>query len=264
MKCHKLDHQILGDDLQMVEVELDPGETVIAEAGAMCYMEDGIEFQARMGDGSQPQQGFLDKLWSGAKRMMAGDSLFITHFTNHGSARAKVAFGAPYPGKVIPVELGQHEGELLCQKSAFLCAALGTQLDIAFQKRFGAGLLGGEGFILQRVRGDGLVCLHAGGHVVRRDLENSVLRVDTGCIVAFEGRIDYDIEMVKGMMNMLAGGEGVVLATLRGTGTVWLQSLPLNRLADRIVASSRLAGHAGSSEEGSVLGSIGRQLMGGQ
>ena len=260
MKCHKLEHEILGDDLQMVGVVLDPGEPVIAEAGAMCYMDDGIEFQAQMGDGSQPQQGFLEKRWSGAKRVMAGDSLFVTHFTNRGSGPRKVAFAAPYPGKVLGLDLAQLGGELLCQKSSFLCAALGTHLDIAFQKRFGAGLLGGEGFVLQRVRGDGLVCVHAGGHVVRRDLENSTIRVDTGCIVAFQGHIDYDIELVKGLTNMLAGGEGIVLATLRGTGSVWLQSMPLNRLAARIVSSARVGT---SSDEGSVLGGIGKSLMGG-
>jgi uncharacterized protein (TIGR00266 family) len=262
MRCHELDYEIVGDDMQMVLVELDPGETVIAEAGGMNFMEDGIEFEARLGDGSKPGGGFFGQLLAAGKRKISGESFFMTHFTNHGAGRSRVAFAAPYPGKIVPVDLGKTGGEILCQKDAFLCAALGTSLDIAFQRKFGAGLFGGEGFILQRLRGDGLVFLHAGGTIVERELTGDRLRIDTGCIVAFQPeRIEYDIERAGGLKSMFFGGEGMFLATLKGHGKVWLQSLPFSRLADRIIAHAPSAG--GSSKgEGSILGGLGRMLDG--
>ncbi len=260
-RCHEVDYEIVGDDMQMVVVELDPGDTVVAEAGAMNYMEDGITFEARMGDGSQPQQGLLGSLLSAGKRAISGESLFLTHFTHHGAGKSHVAFAAPYPGKIIAVDMARLGGELICQKDAFLCAALGTQIDIAFARRIGMGLFGGEGFILQRLRGDGMVFVHAGGTIIERELKGGMLRVDTGCIVAFEPRINYDIEMVGGLKSMFFGGEGLFLATLRGTGRVWLQSLPFSRLADRIIASAPR--HGGKQVgEGSILGGLGRLIDG--
>lgn len=256
MRCHEVDYEIFGDDLQMVEVELDPGETVIAEAGAMNYMEDAIAFEAKMGDGSQPDQGFLGKMLSVGKRVLTGESLFMTHFTNRGAGKKRVAFAAPYPGKIIPIDMAQIPGqEVICQKDAFLCAALGTQIDIAFQRKLGAGFFGGEGFILQRLRGDGMAFLHAGGTIIQKDLRNETLRVDTGCIVGFSRGIDYDIQLSGGLKSMFFGGEGLFLATLSGAGRVWLQSLPFSRLADRIIAHAPSAGGR-SKGEGSVLGNI--------
>lgn len=256
MRCHEVDYEIFGDDLQMVEVELDPGETVIAEAGAMNYMEDAIAFEAKMGDGSQPGQGILGKMLSAGKRVLTGESLFMTHFTNRGAGKKRVAFAAPYPGKIIPIDMAQIPGqEVICQKDAFLCAALGTQIDIAFQRKLGAGFFGGEGFILQRLRGDGMAFLHAGGTIIQKDLRNETLRVDTGCIVGFSRGIDYDIQLSGGLKSMFFGGEGLFLATLSGVGRVWLQSLPFSRLADRIIAHAPSAGGR-SKGEGSVLGNI--------
>jgi len=261
MKCHEVDYEIIGHDMQMVEVELDPGETVVAEAGAMNYVEDGIEFEAKMGDGSNPDQGFMGKLFSAGKRMITGESLFMTHFTHHGTGKRRVAFGAPFPGSIIPINMAEVGGELTCQKDSFLCAAYGTSIDIAFQKRLGAGFFGGEGFILERLQGDGMAFIHAGGTLVKKELRGETLRVDTGCIAAFSPGIDYDIQMIKGLKSMFFGGEGLFLATLRGTGTVWLQSLPFSRLADRILEHAPSAG--GSAQgEGSVLGGIGRMLDG--
>jgi len=258
VNCHEVDYEIHGDDLQMVEIELDPRETVIAEAGTMNYMEDGIRFEARLGDGSEPDQGFFGKVFSAGKRAITGESLFMTHFTNEGTRRSKVAFAAPYPGKIVPVDMGRIPGnEIICQKDAFLCAAMGTKVDIAFQKRLGAGFFGGEGFILQRLTGDGMAFLHAGGTIVERDLRGETLRVDTGCIVAFSRGIDYDIQRAGNLKSMVFGGEGLFLATLRGTGRVWLQSLPFSRLADRVIAHApRLGGS--SKGEGSLLGNISR------
>ncbi|MCP4342466.1 MAG: TIGR00266 family protein [Desulfobulbaceae bacterium] len=246
MRCHEVDYEIIGHDMQMLEVELDPNETVVAEAGAMNYMEDGIEFQAKMGDGSDPGQGFMGKLFSAGKRMISGESLFMTHFTNHSSGKKKVAFAAPFPGSVIPVNMAEIGEELFCQKDSFLCAALGTNIDIAFQRKLGTGFLGGEGFILEKLQGDGMAFIHAGGTVVKKQLNGETLRVDTGCIAAFSGNIDYDIKMVKGLKSMFFGGEGLFLATLSGHGTVWLQSLPFSRLADRIIAQAPSSG--GKSE----------------
>ena len=221
MRCHEVDYQIIGDDIQIVEVELDPGETVIAEAGAMNYMEDGITFEAKMGDGSKPAGGVLDKLIGAGKRMITGESIFMPHFTNSGQGKKRVAFAAPYPGKIIPMDMSKTGEELLCQKDAFLCAALGTEIGIAFAKRFGTGLFGGEGFILQRLKGDGMAFIHAGGTVVEKKLNNERIRVDTGCIVAFTSGIDYNIERAGGLKSMFFAGEGLFLAHLSGHGTVF-------------------------------------------
>lgn len=261
MRCHEVDYHIVGDDMQMVQVELDPGETVIAEAGAMNYMEQDIQFEARMGDGSQADLGLMGKLFNVGKRVLAGESIFLTHFTNRGSAKRHVAFAAPYPGKIIPLDLNLLGGEILCQKDSFLCAAYGTKLDIAFQRRLGTGFFGGEGFILQRMQGDGLVFIHASGTIVERQLHGETLRVDTGCLVAFEPSVDYNIERAGNLKSMFFAGEGLFLATLSGHGKVWIQSLPFSRLADRILAHAPKAG--GSSQgEGSVLGGLGRLLDG--
>jgi uncharacterized protein (TIGR00266 family) len=259
---HEIDYKIYGDDMQFVEVELDPMEAVVAEAGGMMYMEDGIEMETIFGDGSQQNSGFLGSLMSAGKRLLTGESLFMTVFQNNGSVKRRVAFGAPYPGKIIPVHLAQVGGELLAQKDAFLCAAKGVSLGIAFTKRFGAGLFGGEGFILERLQGDGLAFIHAGGTICQRDLTaGEVIRVDTGCIVAFQPTVDYDIQFVGKIKSALFGGEGLFFATLRGPGSIWLQSLPLSRLAGRITAASPATGRGGR-EEGSVLGGLGRLLDG--
>ncbi len=259
---HDIDYEIHGDDMQLIEVELDPGETVIAEAGGMCYMEDDITFEAKMGDGSSSGGGFLGALASVGKRLFTGESLFMTHFTHRGpGGKRRVAFAAPYPGKIVPLRLAELGGEILCEKGAFLCAAFGTSLGIAFTQRLGAGLFGGEGFILQRLRGDGLAFVHAGGTIVRRELRGETLRVDTGCLVAMTSGIQYDIQRSGGLKSMLFGGEGLFLATLRGHGTVWLQSLPFSRMADRIIANAPSAGGRATGE-GSILGGIGRVLDG--
>ena len=261
MNSHEIDYRIHGDDLQTVEVELDPQETVIAEAGAMNWMEEDIAFEARMGDGTEPNSGFMGTLFGAGKRVLTGESLFMTHFTNRGAMKRHVAFAAPYPGKIVPVDLAALGGDLICQKDAFLCAAMGTRVSIAFNKKLGAGFFGGEGFILQKLQGDGNAFLHAGGTVVKKELRGETLRVDTGCIVAFDGTVDYDIEMVGSLKSMFFGGEGLFLATLRGHGTVWLQSLPFSRLADRILMSA--PSHGGQSKgEGSVLGGLGRMMDG--
>ncbi len=253
MTSHEVDYKIFGDDLQFVEVELDPGETVIAEAGTMMYMEDGVTFAAKMGDGSKPKAGFLDKLVGVGMRVITGESLFITHFTNSvREGKKHVAFGAPYPGTVIAIDLDEANGELICQKDSFLCAALGTQVSIAFNKKLGAGLFGGEGFILQRLRGDGMVFIHAGGTIAERRLNNEKVMVDTGCIVAFESTVKYDIQQAGNLKSMLFGGEGLFLATLQGTGRVWLQSLPFSRLADRILKFAPSQGGK-TMGEGSVI-----------
>jgi uncharacterized protein (TIGR00266 family) len=253
MKAHEVHYQIFGDDLQFVEIELDPGETVIAEAGMMMYMEDGIGFDTKMGDGSKPEAGFLEKVVSVGKRALTGESLFLTHFTSTAPAgKQHVAFGAPYPGKIMAIDLDEANGELICQKDSFLCAAQGTELSIAFNKKIGAGLFGGEGFILQRLRGDGMVFVHAGGTIVEKRLDNQTIRVDTGCIVAFENTISYDIQMAGNLKSMLFGGEGLFLATLQGTGRVWLQSLPFSRLADRILESAPSVGGQ-AVDEGSLI-----------
>lgn len=262
MQSHELDYEIVGDDMQMVLVELDPGETVIAEAGAMNYMEDGITFEARMGDGSVANEGLMGKLLSVGKRALTGESLFMTHFTHQGAGKKHVAFAAPYPGKIIPVDLPSVGGELICQKDAFLCAAMGTQVSIAFQKKLGVGFFGGEGFILQKLRGDGLAFIHAGGTIIKRELgPGESLRIDTGCVAAFDSSVDYSIERAGNLKSMFFGGEGLFLATLTGPGTVWVQSLPFSRMADRIIAHAPSQGGSAKGE-GSILGGIGRMLDG--
>ena len=236
MQSHEVDYEIFGNDMQVVEVELDRDETIIAEAGAMNWMEDDITFEAKMGDGTSPESGLMGKLIGAGKRALSGESIFLTHFTNHNSNKRKVAFAAPYPGHILPIDLAEIGGVLTCQKDAFLCAALGTELSIAFSRKLGAGFFGGEGFILQSLRGDGMAFIHAGGSVVKKELNNEIIRVDTGCLVAFTAGVQYDIEMTKGLKSMFFGGEGLFLATLQGTGTVYLQSLPFSKLADRIIA----------------------------
>ena len=224
-----VDYQIFGDDMQLVEIELDPGEGVRAEVGGMMYMEDGIEMQTSTGGG----------LFQGFKRMLTGESFFITTFLNNGSGKSHVAFGAPYPGKIIPLELEQLGGTFMCQKDSFLCAARGIEIEVAFTKKLGAGLFGGEGFILQRLQGSGRVFIHAGGTIIQKTLRaGERLRVDTGCIVGFAPTVDYDIQFVGGFKNALFGGEGLFLATLTGPGLIYLQSLPFSRLADRIMAAA--------------------------
>ncbi|NUN10448.1 MAG: TIGR00266 family protein [Ignavibacteriaceae bacterium] len=261
MRSHEIDYKIFGDDMQMVEVELDPGETVIAEAGAMNWMENGIQFEAKMGDGTDANEGFMGKMLNMGKRVLTGESLFMTHFTNRGMGKKRVAFSAPYPGKIIPVDMREFNGQLLCQKDAFLCAAYGTRVSIAFTKRLGAGFFGGEGFILQKLEGDGKAFIHAGGTIIKKELVNEKLYIDTGCIVAFTPSLEYTIEASGGLKSMFFGGEGLFLATLYGTGTVYLQSLPFSRLADRVIQHSSF-GTGRSKDEGSVLGGIGRLIDG--
>ncbi|MFW6224349.1 MAG: TIGR00266 family protein [Bacteroidota bacterium] len=259
MKCHEVDYIIIGDDLQVVEIELDPGETVVAEAGAMNWMEDGIAFETKMGDGSKADEGLMDKLFGVAQRVFTGESIFMTHFTNGGSGKKKVAFAAPYPGSIIPLNLAELGEDMLCQKDAFLCAAKGTAVSMEFRKQLGTGFFGGEGFILQRVKGDGLAFLHAGGTVIKKELKGEKIKIDTGCIVAFSPSLSYNIEQVGGLKSMIFGGEGLFFATLSGTGTVYLQSLPFSRLADRIIRSAPAASIGGGKKtgEGSVLGQLG-------
>jgi uncharacterized protein (TIGR00266 family) len=262
MMMHEVDYVIHGDDMQFVEIELDPGEATVAEAGGMMYMDDGIAMETIFGDGSHAGAGFMGALLGAGKRLLTGESLFMTVFQNQAAGKRRVAFGAPYPGKIIPVHLRDVGGELIAQKDSFLCAAKGVSIGIAFQRRLGAGLFGGEGFIMERLTGDGLVFVHAGGTLHERTLAaGEVLRVDTGCIVAFQPGVDYDIQMVGGIKSALFGGEGLFFATLRGPGKVWLQSLPFSRLAGRIVAAAPQTGRGGKGE-GSVLGGLGRLIDG--
>lgn len=257
MAMDVIDYQIFGDDMQFVEIELDPREAVVGEAGSMFYMEDQIQMETIFGDGSAAQGGLLGSLMGAGKRLLTGESLFTTVYTNQGSVKRKVAFGAPYPGRIIPVHLDQLGGTLLCQKDAFLCAAKGVSLGIAFQKRLGAGFFGGEGFILQKLEGNGLAFVHAGGALIEKNLQpGETLRVDTGCVVAFTSNVEFDIQFVGGVKTALFGGEGIFFTTLRGPGKVWLQSLPLARMANRIVGASKIGGSRGG-EEGSVLGGLG-------
>jgi len=244
--AHEIDFRIIGDDVQMVEVELDPNEAVRAEVGTMLFMEEGIEMQTTTGGG----------IFKGLKRMLTGDGFFISSFWNRGSGKRKVGFAAPYPGKIINLDLSKLGGEFLCQKDGFLCAAEGIDIDIAFTKKMGAGLFGGEGFILQRLTGDGHAFIHAGGTILERNLApGETLRVDTGCLLAFAPTVDYDIQFIGGFKNALFGGEGLFFAVLRGPGKVYLQSLPFSRMADRIVAASRM-GLGARKEEGGILGSL--------
>ena len=258
---HEIDYKIFGDDMQYVEVELDPNEATVAEAGGMMYMDDGIEMETIFGDGSQQTGGFMGALMGAGKRLLTGESLFMTVFLNRSSQRKKVAFGAPYPGKIIAVHLSEIGGELIAQKDSFLAAAKGVSVGIAFQRKLGAGLFGGEGFIMQRLQGDGWAFVHAGGTIHERVLQpNEVIRVDTGCIVAFQPSVNYDIQYVGKIKSAFFGGEGLFFATLRGPGRIWLQSLPLSRLANRIIAA--VPGGRGGKEEGSLLGGLGNLLDG--
>jgi len=247
MRCHEIDYKIIGHEMQLLEVELDPGETVVAEAGGMTYMEQDIEFETKMGDGADPDQGLFGKMFGAGKRMLTGESAFTTHFTNNGGQKRQVGFSAPYPGNIIALNMAEIGGEFICQKDAFLCAALGTKIGITFNKKLGSGLFGGEGFILQKLEGDGMAFAQAGGTIIKKELQGETLRVDTGCLVGFTSGIEYDIEMAGGLKSMVFGGEGMFLATLSGTGTVWLQSLPFSRMADRILEH---APEAGGKEQG--------------
>lgn len=259
---HEVDYLVYGDDLQFVEVELDPNEAVVAEAGGMMYMDDGIEMETIFGDGSQQNKGFMGALMGAGKRLLTGESLFMTVFQNRGTGKRRVAFGAPYPGKIVPVHLAEIGGEVWAQKDSFLCAAKGVSIGIAFNKKIGAGLFGGEGFIMQRLQGDGWAFMHAGGTIIERQLApGEVLRVDTGCIVAFQPTVNFDIQYVGKIKTALFGGEGLFFATLRGPGRVWLQSLPFSRLADRVYAAAPQTGGRGRGE-GSMLGGLGGLLDG--
>ena len=261
MNSHEINYKIHGNDMQLVSIELDPQETVIAEAGSMNWMDRDIAFEAKMGDGSQPNKGIFAKLLDAGKRVLTGESIFLTHFTNIGQGKKEVSFAAPYPGTIIPLDLSAVNNEIICQKDAFLCAAKGTEVTIAFNKRLGVGFFGGEGFILQKLRGDGLAFLHAGGTVIEKELNNESILIDTGCIVAFTKGLDYNIERAGNLKSMFFGGEGLFLATIQGTGKVYLQSLPFSRMADRIIQHAPKIG--GSSKgEGSLLGGLGRLIDG--
>jgi uncharacterized protein (TIGR00266 family) len=262
MAMHEVDYTVFGDDMQFVEVELDPGEAAVAEAGGMFYMDDGIGMETVFGDGSRQQTSFVDALLGAGKRLLIGESMFMTVFMNTGQGKKRVAFGAPYPGKIVPIHLAEVGGEILAQKDSFLAAAKGVSIGIAFQKRLGVGFFGGEGFIMERLQGDGWAFVHAGGTMIERTLApGELIRVDTGCLVALQPTINYDIEFVGKIKSAIFGGEGLFFATLRGPGKVWLQSLPLSRLARRIVAAAPQTGRGGR-EEGSVLGGLGGLLSG--
>ncbi|WP_025762963.1 TIGR00266 family protein [Dyadobacter tibetensis] len=254
MRSHEIDYKIIGDDIQVAEIELDPMETVIAEAGAMLFMEDGIHFETKMGDGSEANQSIMGKIFQAGTRILTGESLFMTHFTNRGVGKRKVAFSAPYPGTIMPIDLSKIYGnELIVQKDGFLCAAMGTSMKIHFNRRFGSGLFGGEGFILQKLKGDGMAFVHAGGVMIERQLNNETLRVDTGCVVAFEQSLSFDIQRSGGLKSMVFGGEGMFLATLQGTGRVWIQSMPISKLIQRLA----VGGPNSNKESGSVIGKLG-------
>ncbi|MBS2099859.1 TIGR00266 family protein [Carboxylicivirga linearis] len=253
MNSHEIDYEIKGHDVQFVEIELDPQETVIAEAGAMLYMEDGIDFEAKMGDGSNPSQGFFGKIMAGASRVITGESLFLTHFTHRGYGKKKVAFSAPYPGTIVPLDLTQLGGRVIVQKDAFLCAALGTKLSMHFNQRLGAGFFGGEGFILQKLEGDGKAFIHAGGTLIERQLNNESLRIDTGCVVGFTDGIDFSVQKAGNLKSMIFGGEGLFLSTLRGTGTVWIQSMPISKLIKAVTPYGK---NSGKEESGGLLNNI--------
>jgi len=256
---HEIDYRIFGEEMQCVEIELDPQETVVAESGAFMYMTEGIQMETIFGDGSKQGGGFFDKILGAGKRLLTGESLFMTAFTHTTAGKARVAFASPYPGKIITLDLQQLGGKVVCQKDSFLCAAKGVSIGIEFQRKLGTGLFGGEGFIMQKIEGDGLAFCHAGGHIIERELQpGETLRIDTGCVVAYTQGIDYDIQFVGGIKNTFFGGEGVFFAVLRGPGKVWLQTLPISRLASRIVSYS-----SGSRrEEGSILGGLGNLLDG--
>jgi len=262
MNAHEVDYKIYGDDMQFVEVELDPRESVIAEAGAMMMMTEGIQLETIFGDGSSKNQGgFMDKLFGAGKRVLTGESLFMTLFTNQGSSKQQVSFAAPYPGKIIPMDLSMMGGKIICQKDAFLCAAKGVSVGIEFTKRLGTGFFGGEGFIMQKLEGDGMAFLHAGGTIIEKELRpGETLRVDTGCLVAMTRDVHYDIQFVGGIKTAFFGGEGLFFATVSGPGKVWIQSLPFSRLADRVISASRVG--TGRKDDGSILGGLGNLFDG--
>jgi uncharacterized protein (TIGR00266 family) len=258
---HEIDYKIYGEELQFVEIELDPGESAVAESGAMMMMDDGIQMETIFGDGSQSSSGggLLGKLMSAGKRVLVGESLFMTAFTNTGQGKKKVSFAAPYVGKIIPLDLLQLDGKIIAQKDAFLCAAKGVSIGIQFQKKLGTGIFGGEGFIMEKIEGDGLAFVHAGGYVIEKELKaGELLKIDTGCVVAYTSQVDFDIEFVRGIKNWMFGGEGLFFAVLRGPGKVWIQSLPISRLAGRLVEY----GTWHRKEEGSVLGRLGNLFDG--
>lgn len=263
-KSHEIEYKLFGDDMQFVEIELDPKESVVAEAGSMIYMNRDIEMDTIFGDGSAQSNnsGMMGKLMGAGKRMLTGESLFMTQFTNNGAGISHVAFGSPYPGKIIPIDLQAYNGKIVCQKDAFLCAAKGTAVGIEFQKKIGTGFFGGEGFIMQKLEGDGLAFVHAGGTIIKKELSHGdMLKVDTGCLVALTQTVTYDVQFVGNVKSALFGGEGLFFATLEGPGTVWIQSLPFSKLADRIIANAPRVG--GSQKgEGSVLGTLGNLLDG--
>lgn len=256
---HEIDYKIFGEEMQCVEIELDPQETVIAESGSFMMMEQDIQMETIFGDGSKQQSGFMGKLFSAGKRLLTGESLFMTAYTHIGSGKRKVTFASPYPGKIVPMDLSLLGGKMICQKDSFLCAAKGVSVGIEFQRKLGTGLFGGEGFIMQKLEGDGMAFVHAGGTIIEKDLQRGeMLKVDTGCIVAFTKDVDYDIQFVGGIKNTFFGGEGLFFATLTGPGKVWIQSLPISRLASRIISY----GSGGRKEEGSILGGLGNMLDG--
>ena len=262
MQAHEIDYQIYGEEMQYVEIELDPQEIVIAEAGSFMMMDNNIQMETIFGDGSQQDNGLFGKLLNAGKRVLTGESLFMTAFINQNNTKGKVSFASPYPGKILPIDLTQFQGKFICQKSSFLCAAKGVSVGIEFSKKLGRGFFGGEGFIMQKIEGDGMAFVHSGGTLAKKELAaGEVLKVDTGCIVGFTKDIDYDIEFIGGIQNSIFGGEGLFYANLRGPGTVYVQSLPFSRLADRIIASAPNAG-GNSREEGSVLGGLGSLLNG--
>jgi len=262
MSAHDIDYKILGDDMQCVEIELDPQEAVIAEAGSLMMKDTDIKMQTIFGDGSGQDTGVFGKIFSAGKRLLTGESLFLTAYTHEGQGKKHATFAAPYPGKIIPFDLSAHQGKIICQKDAFLCAAKGVAVGIEFQKKLGAGFFGGEGFIMQKLEGDGFAFIHAGGTIVERTLSpGEKLQVDTGCLVALTKDVDYDIEFVGGIRNTFFGGEGVFFASLQGPGKVWVQSLPFSRLADRIIASAPKMGGSRKGE-GSILGGLGDLLDG--
>ncbi|WP_342600032.1 TIGR00266 family protein [Psychrobacillus sp. FSL H8-0483] len=265
MNNHEIDYKLYGDDMQFVEIELDPQETVVAEAGSLMMMEDGIDMETIFGDGSKSGgSGIMGKLMGAGKRMITGESLFMTTFTNTGNGKKHVYFASPYPGKIIPMDLSEYRGKIICQKDAFLAAAKGVSVGIEFQRKLGTGFFGGEGFIMQKLEGDGLAFVHAGGTIHKKELQpGEVLRVDTGCLVAMTSDVDYNIEMVKGVKTALFGGEGLFFATLRGPGTVWIQSLPFSRLASRVFAAAPQTIGGGSPGEGSIAGGL-FDLLGGK
>lgn len=262
MQAHEIDYHIYGEEMQYVEIELDPNEVVVAEAGSFMMMENGIKMETIFGDGSQQEGGIFGKLLSAGKRVLTGESLFMTAYQNIDYAKRKVSFASPYPGKIVPIDLKQYGGKFVCQKDAFLCAAKGVAVGIDFSRKLGRGLFGGEGFIMQKLEGDGMAFVHAGGTLARRELAvGEVLKVDTGCIVGFTKGIDYDIEFVGGIKNTIFGGEGVFFATLRGPGIAYIQSLPFSRLADRVLQAAPQMGGKDKGE-GSLLGGLGRMLDG--